>query len=512
MQKKTRFMVCFLFLSSLLPALYGQALVDTEKVMLSVGSFSSVDLPFEMRTMKVADPKIVKAEVSNKKQLRLTGLQVGSTDVQVMGESGLSRIYNVVVTDNIREELNALRRDLDSVPEVDVSVNQDRIVLKGEISKPGNWDLFQRVLASLQKPPLNLVRFRPAPEAVLALRDILEKLGYQIVTDNSALEKPGMLSLKLLGDSLLISGSVFSPAHAERVKSVLAAQTWLSMDKIKGDGGRIPVVWDVEIEPKLIEVGVVFVEMSSSDYDKLGANLLNAGLGTLDAAVNVFGGRNDGNRPTTRTYTITSGLRGTLDFLASSGSSRQYNAGHLTFRSNDTPDWRMLKCGGTLKVKVASSDTATLEDIDYGLIIKVKGGLRTAQMTELDLQLELSSPTQNDSGDWDVRGNSLNTAVQCELGKTLVLGGMRSLVEGRTSPTGVPFLRSVPGIQWFFSEQESTLRNTQVLILVSPVFAGEGDVILPTISDETRDTLEDAQKPLKETDKKKHKGRRWFFF
>ncbi len=512
MKKKNRFVVSFLFLLSLLPLLYGQGMVDSEKVILSVGSFSSVDLPFEMRTMKVADPKIVKAEVSNKKQLRLTGLQVGSTDVQVMGESGISRIYNVVVTDNIREELNALRRDLDAVPEVDVSVNQDRIVLKGEISKPGNWDLFQRVLASMQKPPLNLVRFRPAPEAVLALRDILEKLGYQIITDNSTLDKPGMLSLKLLGDSLLISGSVYSPAHSERVKSVLAAQNWLSMDKAKGDGGRIPVVWDVEIEPKLIEVGVVFVEMSSSDYDKLGVNLLNAGLGTLDAAVNVFGGRNDGNRPTTQTYTITSGLRGTLEFLATSGSSRQYNAGHLTFRSNDTPDWRMLKCGGTLKVKVASNDTASLEDIDYGLIIKVKGGLRTAQMVELDLQLELSSPTQNDSGDWDVRGNSLNTAVQCEFGKTLVLGGMRSLVEGRTSPTGVPFLRSVPGIQWFFSEQESTMKNNQVLILVSPAFAGEGEVILPTVSDETRSTLEDAQKPLKETDKEKRKGKRWFFF
>ncbi len=511
MKKRNRFSVFFLCVLSLLPVLYGQGLVDTEKVMLSVGSFSSVDLPFEMRTMKVADPKIVKAEVSNKKQLRLTGLQVGSTDVQVMGESGLSRIYNVVVTDNIREELNALRRDLDMVPEVEVSVNQDRIVLKGEISKPGNWDLFQRVLASMQKQPLNLVRFRPAPEAVLSLRDILEKLGYQIVTDNSKVDKPGVLSLKLLGDSLLISGSVFSPAHAERVKSVLAAQTWLSMDKNTGDGGRIPVVWDVTVEPKLIEIGVVFVEMNTSDYDKLGVNLLDAGLGTIDAAVGVFGGRNDGNRPTTRTYSITSGLRGTLEFLAASGSSRQYNAGHLTFRSNDTPEWRMLKCGGTLKVKVASNETASLEDIDYGLIIKVKGGLQTAQMVNMDMQLELSSPSQNDSGDWDVRGNSLNTAVQCELGKTLILGGMRGLVEGRTSPTGVPFLRSIPGIQWFFSEKEATLRNNQVLILVSPVFAGEGDIILPPVSDETRGTLEDAQKPLKETDKKR-KGKRWFFF
>jgi type II secretory pathway component GspD/PulD (secretin) len=204
-------------------------------------------------------------------------------------------------------------------------------------------------------------------------------------------------------------------------------------------------------------------------------------------------------------------LRGTLEFLAASGSSRQYNAGHLTFRSNDTPEWRMLKCGGTLKVKVASNETASLEDIDYGLIIKVKGGLQTAQMVNMDMQLELSSPSQNDSGDWDVRGNSLNTAVQCELGKTLILGGMRGLVEGRTSPTGVPFLRSIPGIQWFFSEKEATLRNNQVLILVSPVFAGEGDIILPPVSDETRGTLEDAQKPLKETDKKR-KGKRWFFF
>lgn len=487
------------------------AQADMEKVQLSAGSFRNVDLPFDMKTIKVADQKIVKAEMISKKSLRLTGLEAGITDVQIAGDSGLTRTYNIVVTDNLREEVNALRRDLDMVPEVEVTLNQDRIVLKGEISRPANWETFQKVIASMEKKPLNLVTFRPAPEAVLTVKDMLDKLGYKIYTDNTTATAPGTLSLRLLGEGLHISGSVYSPAHVERIRNVLGAQKWLTLEKNKTDSGSLPVIWDVEVLPQLIEVGVVFVGISDMKSQEIGVNLAKEGLLSVNTLAQMVGGKDITDRYS-GAYVVRSNLQGTLNFMANDGNARFHQAGHLTFKSNDTPDWRLLKSGGTLKVKVGNDNSADLKDIEYGLIIKVKGGLRTADAADLELEVELSVPEANALGDYNLKQNKISTSVQCKLGETLVLGGMKALLEGTTGPSGVPLLRSIPGIQWFFSEQGTTREDAQVLVLVSPQFTGQKALILPAVSAQTADTLEQSEKPTKERAKEKRGGRRWFFF
>ena len=164
--------------------------------------------------------------------------------------------------------------------------------------------------------------------------------------------------------------------------------------------------------------------------------------------------------------------------------------------------------GGTLKVRVATRDATSLEDVDYGLIMKIKGGLLDAKTASVDVNLELSYPVPVGT-DYDLKRNRIETTINCPLGQTMVLAGMKSLIE-QSSNEGVPFLRSVPAISWFFSEKNRLKEDSKVLILLSPQLAGAPTEARP-VSEQTAPTLEESDKPTEQREREKNK-RRYFFF
>lgn len=111
--------------------------------------------------------------------------------------------------------------------------------------------------------------------------------------------------------------------------------------------------------------------------------------------------------------------------------------------------------------------------------------------------------------DYDLKRNRIETTVNCPVGKTIVLAGMKSLVE-QSSMEGVPFLRSVPAISWFFSEKNTRKEDSKVLILMSPRIAGMPIETAP-ISEQTAPTLQESETPVKQRQLEKQK-RRFFFF
>ena len=120
-----------LLIGALLVFCAAAAFGEDEQITVTIGSMSIADVPFKIETIRTANSKLVKAEAVSDRQVRFTGLAAGKTDVQVIGAGG-SRVYAVTVQDNIREVYNAIRKDLDSLPELDISVNRNKIVLKGD--------------------------------------------------------------------------------------------------------------------------------------------------------------------------------------------------------------------------------------------------------------------------------------------------------------------------------------------------------------------------------------------
>ncbi|MFA4943441.1 MAG: pilus assembly protein N-terminal domain-containing protein [Lentisphaeria bacterium] len=488
---------------------------EAERVALTVGAIKVLDLPFDVSGFRASNPEVVKAEATgNPRQVRVVAVKLGSSDVQVTGEGGQSALFSVSVIENIREVLAAMKRDLDALPELELGISRDRVVIKGEVSSVDHWETLMKVLAAYEKQYLNLASFRPAPEVMLSLKSALEKGGVKVAMDKDA-TKTGEVALKYSGSAIFVNGAVFSQRDIDAIKAVIAAQDWMLLGKSERpeDKHKVQAVLNLRVEPVMIELDAVYVGVSDLQNEKIGTNLAKDGLLLVDTTTAAFAGALRGGSGFTGGYTINSGLQGALNFFAKNEVKRFRSAGHMAFKSNDTPTWRIFQSGGTLKVKIAGTDGAAgkLEDIDYGLIMKVKGGLADASNADLEIELELSAPELLANGDYDLKRNRISTSLTCPLDKTMVIGGMRDLVQNTTGPSGVPFLRSIPVVQWFFSEKEDKMANMQVLILVSPRLAGAPKVSVP-VSEETKDTEAKAATPNQERMEKGGKKRRWFFF
>ncbi len=512
-----------LFISAALVAVSGLSPVraaDAVAVTVSVGKMELISVPFPIQGFRMADPAVAKVETQGPQQLRVMGLKAGSTDLQVTGDGSVSALYTVTVLENITAVLAAVKRDLDTVPEVDVTINLGHVVLKGEVSNIDHWKYLLKVAELYKGSVANLVSFQPTPEVMLSLKASFEKAGVKVQDADGGAMAPGAVSLKFSGNNIFITGSVYSQKDKDRIIQIIESQNWLTLAGKAEDNkkevsaaatseARVKAILSLEVVPTMLEMDVMFVGVTEKEEQQIGVNLAKAGLIAIDSTSAAFQGNLGGKNSSgmVGSYTISSGLQGALKFFAGSGPGRFQTAGHMTFK-NDSPEWRTYHSGGTLKIKVASRDATSLQDIDYGLIMKIKGGLLDAKTASVDVNLELSYPLPV-GADYDLKRNRIETTVNCPIGQTMVLGGMKSLVE-QSSSEGVPFLRSVPAVSWFFSEKERMQVDNKVLILLSPQIAGATTESRP-VSEQTAPTLDESSKSNKQRDLEKHK-RRFFFF
>ncbi|MCK5849300.1 MAG: pilus assembly protein N-terminal domain-containing protein [Kiritimatiellae bacterium] len=487
---------------------------DKKQLVVTVGKMTIVDAPFAVKGFRVANPDIVKVETHGSMKLRIMGQKTGATDLQITGGKGLSAIYTIRVQENVKAVFAAIRNDLDTVPEVDISINMGRVTIRGEVSSIEHWKYLLKVLSLYQGSVVNLAAFRPAPEVMLALRDALRTAGYPVKNKSAKVKLgPGDISLRFAGENIYIGGSVYSVQDVKKIKNIISAQTWLVLneekDRVK-DAALIKAILNVSVIPTMIEVDVAFAGVTDEENKQIGVNLAKAGLLMIDSTSAAFQGKAGKNRHGEYggNYTINSGLKGALKFFAGSGPGRINSAAHMVFK-NGSPDWRIYHSGGTLKVRVATNDRVGLDDIDYGLIMKVRGGLQDKTMVALDTKMELSYPVPIGT-DYDVKKNKIDTSVLCPIGHTIVMGGMKSLIE-QTSNEGVPFLRSIPVIQWLFSEQKSMKQESTILILLSPQIMGAPRASRP-VSEKTISAEHESLMPVRKRQKKVKKKRRFFFF
>ena len=487
------------------------AFAQDENISVSVGGMAISEVPFRVESIRTANGKFVSVEAISDSQVRFLGLAVGKTDVHVLGAGGASKVFSVTVQDNIREVFNAIRRDLDTLPEIDISINRDKVVLKGEVSNMKNWALLHKVLPNYKGQVMDLTSFVPAPEVMVNLNKALEKAGFKIGKD-AANASPGEIVITQEGNVLIVSGAVYSPDDVKQIRQIFATQNWLEADPAAKDSNKVKLIDKIQVVPTLLDVGVVFMGVSRRDSDAIGSNLLKNGI-QVGNAFN-FGTNFHG---TTQNYALNASLNTILNLSADTGVNRFRNAGHLTFMSNESNTFKRLHNGGTLKVRVygGSGGTGTLNDVQYGFMMGVKGGLSGTDTVKLELELEMSSPTLMENNDYDLKSTKISTTVTAKPGQTLVLGGLKDMVQATTDNSGIPFLRKVPGLNWFVAENADELNDRQVLILIYPQIAGKGPEIKMPPSAETADTVDkvevDNKTRVKEENSKKESfWQRWF--
>ena len=212
-------------------------------------------------------------------------------------------------------------------------------------------------------------------------------------------------------------------------------------------------------------------------------------------------------------------LTGALAFLGQNGVVRARRAGLLTFKSNDTQDFRKMHSGGTLYLGSVGVNGATvisnLTEVEYGLILQVKGGLTGADNVSIELKQELSYPSQSvapQGTQFDLKKFSTNTSITCKIGETIAVGGLKEFLQMNTTSESIPYLRNVPGLKWLISQDSDNFNETEILTLVCVRRMAKASAIDPVAVElDKMKKAEDKQIKDREADKHKNDGK-WYEF
>jgi len=532
--KRSIIVVCMALMMTA-QAVWGQQ----QTISVAEGASVTVDLPFEAVRFDVTDRDVLSVNLLGERRAALQGIRAGSATATFLGADDQNAVYDVRVHTDVAELLAAMRIALEDVPEVEMVRAGDRIVVRGRVSSLANWNQLQTVVNAFGPQIMNLATLEMPPEILVNLRDGLRKAGFEIAdgADEVGDESPGVLFISGAGRTVYVEGAVYSPQQLDQIKRIVESQRWLTVqqDGETDDMMSYAAGINVSVVPLIIEVDLAFISITDEEHTKIGVNLFEAGLLTIDAAGAFVGdvssavARESGSRTVdgvrsrrpsvrtsertreygrSRTYSVLSDLSGTLDFFTRESPDRVIHRGQLHFR-NGAEEWRKLHSGGTLQLRLTSERETSIEEIDYGFILKVKGGLKDQDATQLDLEFELSTPTQiADTLDYDLQRERVNTSIDCSIGHTMVLGGVNSLLDS-VDHRGTPILRSIPLMRTFFSERTSARTDSRMLVLVSPHIASDIGPSTP-LSDQNIEVLEASEEPAEERTQRRR--RRFFFF
>ena len=485
---------------------------EAKNLRIPVGSLVVEEVPFKIENVSVSSPGLVRVEIisDNGRQFRISGLKTGITDVQLLG-GGMSQVYKVTVSDDLREMLNSLKRDLDAVPEVDISMNNGKLVLKGELSSIANQTLKDKVVKSYGRVVLDLTTFRPTPEVMLGLQKNFEKAGFKVVR-NAKEAHPGEISITQVGEMLTVNS---------------ANQT--------GSQHKVQAYVNVQVLPVMLQIDIIHIALSQNEIQQIGNqisgldNILWGNL-NLDGALSAlkmrglpttFGGGNSpgGTVPGTGGAAWMQGggmLSGALAFLGGNGVTRARRAGFLTFKSNDTPQFRKLHNGGTLYMSSVGvpggTVVTTLTEIQYGLILEVKGGLTGVDTVSIELKQELSYPENSAiSGvQVDLKKFSTTNSITCKLGEPIAVGGLKEFIQENTNSDSIPYLRNIPGLKWLIAQEKDTFKDDEILTLIcvrKMVPAGNVDPVAVEL-----DKMKQAEDKVMRERNEERQNRGWWFW
>jgi hypothetical protein len=145
-----------------------------------------------------------------------------------------------------------------------------------------------------------------------------------------------------------------------------------------------------------------------------------------------------------------------------------------------------FKSGGTLYVRQFESNanagspsssggsavivgTTEMKEIPYGFEIKTKGGLVDGKSVDVDFDFAMSGVTKtDDSAGYDRHEEISQQKIVCPIGKTTLISGFKSLVDERTSPSGLPVLRNTPLLNWFLADSGYDIVDRRLIIMVCP--------------------------------------------
>jgi general secretion pathway protein D len=114
--------------------------------------------------------------------------------------------------------------------------------------------------------------------------------------------------------------------------------------------------------------------------------------------------------------------------------------------------------------------TSTIQYRDTGVVLEVTPRVNPGGMVMLELTQDVDDVDKTTTSNIDsptIIQRSITTSVAVQSGETVVLGGLIRDNES-VSESGIPFLRSIPGLGRLFSSKTTSNHRTELLVLITP--------------------------------------------
>lgn len=277
------------------------------------------------------------------------------------------------------------------------------------------------------------------------------------------------ISVREIGDSVVLEGSVENEQQAERAARIASAYKANVVNLLEVSNPR-----QVRISMRLVEIRTDAIKKLGIDYFGTSGEVKYAfGFGTIEESAfsRILGhGFFDPNETDTEAISGSSApaaVEATLKALAERNAARILSQPTLVTLSGKEASFLS---GGEVPIVQQLAQTFTVEFKEFGVRMKVKPVVDSAQNINTHILAEVSSvaPEVSVSGVPSFRTRRAETAVQVRDGQTIVIGGLLSNQHDRDAIRKVPWLGDIPGLGVLFRSKDYQANLSELLVFVTP--------------------------------------------
>lgn len=351
-------------------------------------------------------------------------------------------------------------------------------------------------IASFQAPSLNSVFVfakKPGSTTLYALDEddkvilaVNLRAGYDLDRLGKYInaEVPGVnIKLGPTQGGLIVKGSVKTPQQAKAVIGSLESYLGISPASQGGQSGgqggaslRIVNQMKVELSAQ-INISVRIVEVSRNLSRSLGfswealfdngQSFFRNGSSLFDASSGAFS--NGLGIDNAILGSSSSNIGGVLSALSSDGMASILAEPNLTAMSGETAGFA---AGGEVPIVIRNNNSVSIEYKQYGVIMRMTPTLLSQNRISLHISPEVSdlsdvgSVILEDTVIPAFKVRRADTTVELASGQSFALGGMLRSTINQTV-TGIPGLRSIPGLGRLFESEVNEKEETELVIIAT---------------------------------------------
>lgn len=443
----------------------------SSEITLSVGQQRVIRV-FDAEKISVVNSKILNVRVLDNDEILLVAKKTGATTFLFWNKSGDKQQLKVTVVNDISGLSDRLSDVLSDIENLKISSVGDKVVLAGELLSKEDYDNVKKVAETFGKTNvLNITSLNRGSSNLLLEQMLKKSIGVNSV------------NVKIVGSKAFLSGEVYSEILKQKAEELVKTQC-------------SEVANLIEVRDAIIEVDILFLQVSKDSDLDWGQNLLNPSNLSVDVSGSITRSlANHKLSPVAGDFSValTEGISQSLNAAITVGDAKILSHPMIVTKSSESGHFHS---GGDVYFTVAGDVSGDLKNVEYGLLLDVTPTYIGNDIVETNVRVELSVPTQAAAGQTlSLDKFSTENTVSCKLNESIVLSGLFENFVNKSS-NRVPIIGNIPIVNFFFNEKGNRKQNKELLVMLTPRITKASERLLDEVIAEKK-FKRDFQKMIK---------------